>query len=120
MFKLLDRVAFTNWTLWSIFQVVAPGLLGNATQFRKQFSIPIEREHDVAATAELRRLTGPFLLRRTKADVLRSLKMPDTRNRIIGLGGEPVGNSPAQFSALLQDELVKWGKLVKEARIRID
>ena len=54
------------------------------------------------------------------ADVLRSLKMPDTRNRIIGLGGEPVGNSPAQFSALLQDELVKWGKLVKEARIRID
>ncbi len=54
------------------------------------------------------------------ADVLRSLKMPDTRNRIIGLGGEPVGNSPVQFSALLQDELVKWGKLVKEARIRID
>ena len=54
------------------------------------------------------------------ADVLRSLKMPDTRNRIIGLGGEPVGNSSAQFSALLQDELVKWGKLVKEAQIRID
>ena len=54
--------------LWSIFQIVAPGLLGNATQFRQHFANPIEREHDPIATAELRRLTGPFLLRRTKAD----------------------------------------------------
>ena len=65
-------------------------------------------------------LTPREVVNKLHADVLRSLKMPDTRNKIIGLGGEPVGNSPAQFSALLQDELVKWGKLVKEAHIRID
>jgi hypothetical protein len=65
--------------LWSIFQVVAPGLLGNMAQFRRQFVVPIEKDHDLAATHELRRLTGPFLLRRTKAD--RSL-VPDLPDKV--------------------------------------
>ena len=63
--------------LWSIFQIVAPGLLGNATQFRQRFATPIEREKDPVATAELRRLTGPFLLRRTKDDKSLVPDLPD-------------------------------------------
>ena len=60
------------------------------------------------------------VINKLNADVGRSLKITETRNRIVGLGGEPVGNLPAQFSALLQEELVKWSKLVKDANIKID
>ena len=65
--------------LWSIFHIVVPGLLGNATRFRERFATPIERRHDAQATAALRQLTGPFLLRRTKAD--RSL-VPDLPDKV--------------------------------------
>jgi len=89
--------------LWSIFQVVAPGLLGNATQFRKQFSIPIEREHDAAATAELRRLTAPFLLRRTKAD--KSL-VPDLPDKVEQVAWAPLTREQAHMYQAVVDQLL--------------
>jgi hypothetical protein len=63
--------------LWSIMSMVTPGLLGNLTQFRRRFAMPIERNHDVAAAEALRRLTSPFLLRRTKADKSLVPDLPD-------------------------------------------
>jgi non-specific serine/threonine protein kinase len=45
-----------------------PGLLGSATDFDQRFAQPIERRQDTDAAAELRRLTGPFILRRVKTD----------------------------------------------------
>jgi tripartite-type tricarboxylate transporter receptor subunit TctC len=33
---------------------------------------------------------------------------------------EPVGNSPADFSAVIAAELPKWGKLISEAGIKLD
>ncbi len=89
--------------LWSIFQIVAPGLLGNATQFRKQFSIPIEREHDSAATAALRRLTGPFLLRRTKAD--KSL-VPDLPDKVEQVAWAPLTREQAHLYQAVVDQLL--------------
>jgi superfamily II DNA or RNA helicase len=59
--------------LWSIMNLLNPGLLGSATQFNERFAAPIEREHDEPSRARLRRLVSPFLLRRTKAQVLSDL-----------------------------------------------
>ena len=89
--------------LWSIFQVVAPGLLGNATQFRKQFAIPIEKDHNAAATAELRRLTGPFLLRRTKAD--KSL-VPDLPDKVEQVAWAPLTREQAHLYQAVVDQLL--------------
>ncbi|MEQ1874386.1 MAG: SNF2-related protein [Ilumatobacteraceae bacterium] len=89
--------------LWSIFQIVAPGLLGNATQFRKQFALPIERDHDAAATAELRRLTGPFLLRRTKAD--KSL-VPDLPDKVEQVAWAPLTREQAHLYQAVVDQLL--------------
>jgi SNF2 family DNA or RNA helicase len=50
-----------------------PGLLGSATQFNERFAGPIERERDEPSRVRLRRLVAPFLLRRTKAQVLTDL-----------------------------------------------
>ena len=54
--------------LWSIFEFCAPGLLGPLERFRKRFALPIERYRDERAARDLRRLVGPFILRRVKSD----------------------------------------------------
>ncbi len=59
--------------LWSLMHLLNPGLLGSATRFAERFANPIERSRDPAARSRLRRLVSPFLLRRTKAEVLTDL-----------------------------------------------
>ncbi|MFR9774890.1 SNF2-related protein [Micromonospora sp. MS34] len=54
--------------LWSIMQFANPGLLGPAATFRKRFAEPIERHGDAEVAGRLRRITGPFVLRRLKTD----------------------------------------------------
>ncbi len=90
--------------LWSIFQVVAPGLLGNATQFRQRFAQPIEKGHDPAAAAALRTLTGPFLLRRTKAD--KSL-VPDLPDKVEQIAWAPLTREQAHLYQAVVDSLLK-------------
>lgn len=58
--------------LWSIFDFLMPGLLGPYARFRETFELPIAGGDEDAA-ARLRRLAGPFMLRRHKADVLADL-----------------------------------------------
>ena len=65
--------------LWAILDVVNPGMLGSRERFRHRFAKPIERDGDGDAAARLRRITQPFVLRRTKAD--RSL-VPDLPDKI--------------------------------------
>lgn len=59
--------------LWSIMRFANPGLLGSLTRFNERFAIPIERDKDRDALHTLRRLIAPFLLRRTKTQVLQEL-----------------------------------------------
>ncbi|BCB91575.1 hypothetical protein Psuf_088880 [Phytohabitans suffuscus] len=54
--------------LWSIMDFANPGLLGAAAAFKKRYAEPVERHGDEEAAARLRRITGPFVLRRLKTD----------------------------------------------------
>ncbi len=59
--------------LYAQFNFINPGLVGNKTQFRKQFSDPIDKEGDVDAKKLLQKIIHPFLLRRTKDQVAQDL-----------------------------------------------
>ena len=59
--------------LWSIFEVLTPGLLGDADWFRHRFVNPIEREGNQERLSSLRAQVAPFILRRTKEEVARDL-----------------------------------------------
>ena len=59
--------------LWNLFQFINPGLLGSAEQFKNKFIQPIEGDHNKERQSQLRRLISPFLLRRTKSDVIEEL-----------------------------------------------
>ena len=52
--------------LWAILDAVNPGMLGSRERFRHRFGKPIERDGDGDAAARLRRITQPFVLRRTQ------------------------------------------------------
>ncbi len=56
--------------LWNLFQFINPGLLGAYETFQWCFATPIERDHDRDTRRRLQRLVKPFMLRRTKAQVL--------------------------------------------------
>lgn len=55
--------------LWSLLELIAPGLLGSWQRFRARFATPIERYEDMERAAQLKSLVAPFFLRRTKREV---------------------------------------------------
>lgn len=59
--------------LWNLFRFINPGLLGSLERFNQRFAIPIERYQDPQARNKLKKLIQPFLLRRTKNQVLEQL-----------------------------------------------
>jgi SNF2 family DNA or RNA helicase len=63
--------------LWSIMDVLNPGLLGTADRFRARYAIPVERHGNTEAAALLRRVTRPYLLRRVKTDPTIIDDLPD-------------------------------------------
>lgn len=67
--------------LWSIFDFLMPGFLYSYRKFRERYELPIVKNQDPEALTALRRMTGPFVLRRLKKDVLREL--PTKEERIV-------------------------------------
>ncbi|MBF0309527.1 MAG: DEAD/DEAH box helicase [Magnetococcales bacterium] len=59
--------------LWSLFNVINPGLLGSRESFQRRFAAPIEKGRHPAALQALRAMVRPFILRRTKSMVLAEL-----------------------------------------------
>ncbi|MCC5670666.1 DEAD/DEAH box helicase [Nostoc sp. CHAB 5784] len=59
--------------LWNLFRFINPGLLGSFESFNQRFATPIEKYQDKLARNKLKKLIQPFLLRRTKNQVLEEL-----------------------------------------------
>lgn len=59
--------------LWSIFQIIMPGFLMTQTTFKRYWAQPIEKSNDQDRKTELRQKLMPFILRRTKDQVLTEL-----------------------------------------------
>src|ERR1700761_9138266 len=52
-------------------------------------------------------------------ETVKTLAMPETRKKFAELGLEPVGNTPAEFSALIKKETPEWAKVIKDAGIKL-
>lgn len=62
--------------MWSLFRFIQPELLGPRRRFQARFAIPIERRGDDHVKRQLKRLVGPFILRRTKMDPQVAAELP--------------------------------------------
>lgn len=54
------------------------------------------------------------------SEVVRVLKLPEIRDRLLRDGIAPVGSTPEQFMDHTRKEAVKWGKVVKDSGARVD
>lgn len=59
--------------IWNLMQFANPDLLGSYKDFTDRFLLPIEHNHDKDRQRQLKRIITPFILRRTKSDVLSEL-----------------------------------------------
>src|SRR5688572_907727 len=58
------------------------------------------------------------IIDRLHAEIVRALNTADLRERLQGLGADPVGNTPEQYTAFMQNEIAKWAKVIKAAGIK--
>ena len=59
--------------LWNIFRFLNPNFLGSLESFNRRFAVPIERDGDQNARSRLKKIIQPFILRRSKEQVLEEL-----------------------------------------------
>jgi tripartite-type tricarboxylate transporter receptor subunit TctC len=60
------------------------------------------------------------IIAKLHAGTVRALQEPAVKERFLGDGGETVGSTPEEFAAVIRSDLKKWGKVVKDAGIRVD
>jgi len=62
----------------------------------------------------------PAMVQLLHREIVRVLKQPEVTERLFGTGVEVIGNSPSEFAATVKSEMNKWGKLIKDGRLRED
>ncbi len=91
--------------LWSQFNFLMPGMLGDAARFKEAFRIPIERESCDDRLDLLRERVSPFIMRRTKDEVAKDLPKKTEIVRAVDLDGD-------------QRELYESIRMAAHARVR--
>jgi superfamily II DNA or RNA helicase len=74
--------------LWSLFDFLSPGLLGDELAFRRWYRQPIEQRYDEERLAALRQQVAPYILRRVKRDVAKELPPKTELSLPVELRGE--------------------------------
>jgi tripartite-type tricarboxylate transporter receptor subunit TctC len=64
--------------------------------------------------------TPPDVVRTLARAIRDATDSPDFRKRLLDLGAEPAATTPEEFGRLLQEELARWGKVVKAAGVHAD
>jgi len=64
--------------------------------------------------------TPKEIVARLNAEVAKILALPETRQRLLQLGFEPVSGTPEQLAAFEKQERAKWGPLIKAAGLKAD
>ncbi len=93
--------------LWSLFNFLNPGLLGNREEFRDKFILPIERFQNQEAINDLKTLIAPFIMRRVKSD--RSI-----------INDLPEKNEIKITIELTKEQVILYKDLTEETFITID
>ncbi|TWU57274.1 DEAD/DEAH box helicase [Rubripirellula reticaptiva] len=106
--------------LWSLFHVVSPGVFGGWEQFRKRFAAPIEKQNNEDARLSLANRLKPFVLRRTKKEVLTELPPRTEMNLYVELSpAERAEYENVRLAALGEIEQLESLPDIKDQRFKI-
>jgi hypothetical protein len=60
------------------------------------------------------------IVKRVSEEIAQIVKLPDVRARLDTMGVFPEGSSPAEFGKFIDEEVIKWGKVIKTANVTPD
>ena len=64
--------------------------------------------------------TPPNIVRKLHLETAKTLALPEIRTKLADLGVEAIGNSPEAFASLIQSEIPKWAKVIRDSGIKPD
>ena len=64
--------------------------------------------------------TPEAIVSRLHAQIAKLLDDTEVKDRLLGLGVEPAPSTPAQLAKLLNDDLARWSKIVKQSGAQLD
>ena len=75
----------------------------------------VTNEYGVVAPAG----TPRAVVQKLQQEIARILNLPDVKERLMGIGAEPVGSTPEQFGEHLKSEVAKWERVIKANKIEM-
>ena len=63
--------------------------------------------------------TPDAIVKRLNQALVQAVKSPDIAERAAAMGNEPVGSTPAEFDKFIRDEIPKWAKVIRDAKIML-
>lgn len=64
--------------------------------------------------------TPKVIVARLHRETAAIVKKPEVREKLIALGFDPEGNTPAEFAAQIKSELAKWATVIKIANVKVE
>ena len=64
--------------------------------------------------------TPPAIIKRVSDEVAQIVRLDDVKARLEGMGTLPVGSTPQEFASFIDAETTKWGKVIREAKVKLD
>jgi len=113
--------------LWSLFDFLMPGLLGDRAHFQRHFRTPIEKAGHAERGRLLARRVAPFLLRRTKQEVVAELPPKTEITEAVELGsgqraiyeGIRLAMHARVRSAIAERGLARSGIIILDALLKL-
>jgi tripartite-type tricarboxylate transporter receptor subunit TctC len=62
--------------------------------------------------------TPADIVTKLHAEIARILQLPEVKDRLLGDGADPVGNTPDEFARFIRAETAKWTKVARDAGIK--
>ncbi len=64
--------------------------------------------------------TPRAIVERLNAEAVKIMQLPETRERLAAVGGEPAATTPEQSAEFVREEYARWGKVIRDAGIRAE
>jgi tripartite-type tricarboxylate transporter receptor subunit TctC len=64
--------------------------------------------------------TPPSIVGRMHAAIVKAIKVPTVRQKLLEQGGDPVASTPEELDRVVKAELRKWAEVIRDAHIKVD
>ena len=64
--------------------------------------------------------TPTAIINRLNQEIVRILTSAEVKEKLLSTGAEPVGSSPEEFAVAIKSEIVRMGKVIRAAGIRVE